>query len=479
MSKKLIFIIGMVVLLGALAAVLVVLRRETPAAAPVSVDLPPVEYVLNYRGDEFGGLASVTVHNEKGEFSILPGDSPTIPGWESLIPSTYPLTRILDVCAGLISQSLVAEDPPDLSVYGLDQSRAWVEITTKSGDGTTLYVGNEAPDKASVYVRLEGRPEVYQAGKWEMDNLSQGIFDFVDKGVSPQLAEDESGSFEFSEISLGGTVRPDGLVRIVPVVQEEGVTAKSRITNPYRITSPVDEDLNLDKGLPVLKTLSNIQADSVAARVYGPGDLARYGLDKPYSTAAVSGTLGHGLGGFALRASSPDDAGNVYIYREGSELIYRVAAANISWLGATWWSLMDKMIVLPFIDEVARVEVIGPQRQAAFDLSGKEDELKVDAQGLVLNTDDFRKYYQTLLSAVYDEYADEKIPPGAQPVLEIVYRYRSGQAPDRVSFYAAGSRRVLTSLNGGRPFYTYSAYVDWVFNSLDQVLQGKKVQSYL
>ena len=140
---------------------------------------------------------------------------------------------------------------------------------------------------------------------------------------------------------------------------------------------------------------------------------------------------------------------------------------------------MDKMIILPFIDAVARVEVISPQRQAAFELSGEEDELKVETGGLVLNTDDFRKYYQTLIGAIYDESTEERLPAGAKPVLDIVYHYRDGQEPDRVSFYASGSRRVLSSLNGGRPFYTYVAYIEWVLNDLDQILQGKKVQSYL
>ncbi|MDR2376686.1 MAG: DUF4340 domain-containing protein [Treponema sp.] len=473
MSKKIVFIIVMVVLLAAMGFTLTMLRRETPVVSTLS-DLPPVEYIINYWGDEFGGLASVTIYNEKGEFSVVPGDPPAIPGWESLIPSTYPLTRILDVCTGLISQGLVVEEEVDLSIYGLDQVRAQAEIKTNRGDGTTLYIGNEAPDKSSVYVRLEGSSQVHRAGKWDIDNLLQGIFDLVDKEISPQLASDDSGSFEFSEISLGGTVRPDGLIRVVPITEE--MSSRSRISDLYRLISPVETALNLDKGLPILQTIPGIQADSVIARVYGPDDLARYGLDNPYSTAAISGTLGQG---FALRASSPDANGNVYIFREGSELVYQVAASKFSWLTVTWWDLMKKMIILPFIDSVARVEVISPQRQVAFDLSGEEDELKVESGGTVLNTDDFRKYYQTLIGAIYDEYSEERIPAGAQPVLEIVYHYRDGQTPDRVSFYASSSRRVLSTLNGRRPFYTYLAYVEWVLNDLDQVLQGKKVQPYL
>jgi hypothetical protein len=477
MSKKLIFIAVMVILLAALGAALVLLRQETPAVASPLAELPPVEYVVNYRADEFGGLASVTVHNEAGEFSVLPGDPPSVPGWESLITSTYPLTRILDACAGLVAQDLVVEDAEDLSIYGLDQGRARVEIRTNSGDGTTLYVGNEAPDRSSVYVRLEGSSQVYRVGTWDTDYLFQGLFDFVDKEVSPQLATDDSGSFEFSEITLGGTVRSDGLIRVVP--NQEESSSKSRIFSLYLITSPIKETLNLDKGLPILQAIPGIQADSVIARVYGPEDLARYGLDKPYSTAAISGTLGQGLGGFALRASAPDANGNVYIYREASELVYQVAASNLTWLSTSWWDLMDKMILLPFIDQVARVEVITPQRQVAFYLSGEEDELKVESGGTVLDTDDFRKYYQTLLGAIHDEYAEEKVPTAVQPILEIAYYYREDLPSDRVSFYPANSRRVLTSLNGGRPFYTYSTYVDWVINDLDKILQGNKVQSYL
>jgi hypothetical protein len=478
MSKKLVFILVMVVLVGLMGLALVLIKRKEPAPPVPVAELPPVEYVFDYRADEFAGLASVAVKNATGEFLVLPGDPPTIPGWESLITNTYPLTRIVDIGGSLVSRGLVVEEAEDLSIYGLDQARAEVEITTKSGDRTTLLVGNEAPDRSSVYVRLEGRPQVHQAGKWEIDSLLQGVYDFVSREVSPQLPDDESGIFEFQEILLGGAVRPDGVVRIAHEAPEQGPTV-SRTTSLYRISGPIDISLNLDKGLPILKTIPNIQADSVAGRVSGPGDLVPYGLDRPYSTAAINGTLGQGLGGFALRASRPDSDGNVYIYREGSELVYQVAASAIPWLTATWWDLMDKMIILPFIDEVARVEVLSPNRQVAFDLSGEGDDLKVETRGVVLNTDDFRKYYQTLLSAVYDEYAEETIPAGAQPLLEIVYRYRNGHDSDRVSFYAAGSRRVLTSLNGRRPFYTYSAYTGWVLGDLDRILAGEKVQSYL
>jgi hypothetical protein len=475
MAKKLIFILVLVVLAAALGLGLYFLNRPVKTLDPLSPVLSDTEYLIDYRDEKYGGLASVTIKNEKGEYTILPGDPPVIPGWESLISTTYLLTRLVDNSTSLISRGLVAEEA-DLAVYGLDKPRAQVEIETRSGDGTTLFIGADVPDGAGVYVCLEGRPPVYQVGKWEMDSFFQGVFDFVGKELSPQLPDDGYGGFDFEEITLGGTVRPDGLVRII---HEEQDVQPGRLSNAYRISGPIEASLNLDKGLTTLKSIAGLTADRIVARVNEPGALARYGLDKPYSTASISGTLGQGLGGFSLSASRPDAQGNVYIYRQGGDLIYQMAASALPWLETSWWNLMEKMIILPFIDDVAQVEVLSPQRRVSFNLSGEGDDLKVEAQGIDLDVQFFRSYYQSLLSAIYDEYTDDRIPPGAQPIMEIVYRYRDGRQPDRVSFYASSSRRVLTSLNGGRPFYTYAAYVTKVQNDLDQLLEGKKVLPYL
>jgi hypothetical protein len=477
MTKKLIFILAMAVLAAALGLGLYFLNRPAKTADDsASPALSDTEYLIDYRDEKYGGLASVTVKNEKGEYTVIPGDPPVIPGWESLISSAYPLARIADNSAGLSSRGLVTEDG-DLAVYGLDKPRAQAEIKTKSGDGVTLFIGADVPGGTGVYVCLGGRPPVHQAGKWEMENFFQGVFDFADKELSPQLPDDGYGGFNFEEITLGGAVRPDGLVRVIH--QEQKDAQPGRLSNAYRISGPIEASLNLDKGYTILKSIPGVSADRVVARISGAGDLALYGLDKPYSTAAVSGTLGQGLGGFSLSASKPDAESNVYVYRQGGELVYQMAASGLPWLEAGWWDLMDKMIILPFIDDVAQVEVISPQRRVSFNLGGEGDDLTVEAQGAELDPKFFRSYYQSLLSAVYDEYTDEKIPPGARPVMEIVYRYRDGRRPDRVSFYASSSRRVLTSLNGGRPFYTYSAYITKIQNDLDQLLEGKKVLPYL
>jgi hypothetical protein len=205
------------------------------------------------------------------------------------------------------------------------------------------------------------------------------------------------------------------------------------MANPYRITGPVDAGLNLDRGLQSLEGLFGLQASSVAARISGSADLKSFGLAEPWSTATVSGTPD--LGDFSLRVSAPGASGNVFIHRDGVPLIYSAPASDLPWLSLSWFDLMDKLILIPFIDRVASVAVKTPERTVAFSLSGEGDALAVKAGDITVDTAIFRAYYQILLTAMYDEYAEVSPASLSEPFLEIEYRYRDGGAADTVGFY--------------------------------------------
>jgi hypothetical protein len=165
-------------------------------------------------------------------------------------------------------------------------------------------------------------------------------------------------------------------------------------------------------------------------------------------------------------------------------LVYEADASQLPWLEASWFDLMDRLIIFPFIDSLSTVDVRTPARTVSFSLSGEGDDLKVNFQNINIDTANFRVYYQTLMLAMYDEVSPEKPAPSAKPILEIVYHYRNsigtnGKVADTVSFYSTASRRVLTSFNGGRPFYTFAAYVEKVIADLGQILVGKRVLPYI
>jgi hypothetical protein len=477
-NKKIIFIMVMTLALAALGGALFVLSREPPAP-PAAVS----EEVYIFRAYESGDAAAegpatvlVAVENGAGVYTLIPGDPPVISGFEGLTLDAYSLNRILNTVTKLVSRGLVTENAADFSVFGLDPPRARIVVRTRRDGDQVILIGSDAPDGSNVYIKKAEAPAVYLAPVTDISLCLKGPLDFVDTGITPS-PEKENGISSFEKMTLGGAVRGDAPVTIVKEDPAEKSGPPGFMASPYRITSPVDAGLSLDRGLPSLESVFGLRASKAAALISGAADLGPFGLAEPWSTMAVSGIPGQE--DFSLRVSAPDGSGNVFIQREGIPLIYRAPASSLPWLELSWFDLMDKLILIPFIDRVAAVEIKTPERTVLFSLSGEGDNLQVKAGDTAIDTAVFRTYYQTLLTAMYDEYADLSPPSLSAPFLEIVSHYRDGRAADTIGFYRAASRRILTSLNRGRPFYTFAAYADKVIADLDLVLKGSKVRSYL
>jgi hypothetical protein len=479
-KKRAVFLVLVLAASGVLAFLAFILLKPEEADA-AAVETPPVEYILNLEG-----IKSVTVKNAEGEFTVFPGKetedsgtagngaAPFIAGFEDCAMPAWDLGRMLEVPASLVSRGLVGEAPAERAPFGLDPPRAEVRIETESGEAV-LYIGNDAPDGSNVYTAKKGDSGVYLAESWNLGNYLKRALDFADLAVTPPPVDDGAGAFVCDSIRLGGLVRRGEEITVVkePI---EATGQPGLMAGPFRLTSPFGAQFSMDKGLPALQGIFGIRASRAVAKGEDP---ASYGLAEPWSTVAVNGTLEKGMGGFAVRSSRPDASGNVYVMKEGSDVIFEAAASALPWLSVSWFDLMEKLIVLPYIDSVAAVEVRTPERAVEFALSGEKDDLKIRAGGVDLDVSVFRSYYQTLLTASYEERTDISPASLPSPFLEVVYRYREAKDPERIRFYSTGSRRVLVNYNGGRVYSTYSAYTGKVIADLDQVLAGQKVLPYL
>jgi hypothetical protein len=476
MNKKIIFIVLLLVVIAALGCILFFLdktEKETQA-------LPPPRPEENYLV-RMDGVIGVDVINEHGEFTVLSGgdgEDPFIQGFDELSLDTFYLERMLETGGNIISRSVVTDAAEDLVPFGLNPPRVKIASKNNAGETALVHIGNDAPDGRSVYAGIEGSGAVHLVNSGDITNFLKRALDFVELEVTPPGTDDGAGGVVFDTIRLGGLVRKGEDVTIVKEDINTSDTSNRLQMNPYRIQSPRDARLNMDDGVKQIQALFSLRANRAAAIVKDTAELAAYGLSQPYATAEVRGILGKGLGGFTVKVSEPDSAGYVFVQKEDDSIIYEIPASGLPWLGSTWFDLMEKIIVLPMIDDVGSVEIRTPQKAVTFTLSGKEDELVVNAGNTVIETRNFRSYYQTLIIASYNEYTD--IPAAAlqTPFLEIIYTYREGNS-DRVSFYATGSRRVLVSFNGQKPFYTYSVYTDKIIADLDSVLAGTKVMPYL
>ncbi|MDR0759467.1 MAG: DUF4340 domain-containing protein [Treponema sp.] len=482
--KRIWVAISLAALAGGLGVFMAIFSRDKPAeAGPLAMAEPVLQAAAERE------LVRISVQNESGGYTLVKGAEGDffIEGFED-VPQDANALFLTASRLGRVRFQELAESPDDLKpedmrLFGLAEPRARVRLEYADGTEALLSIGAEAPDGKNNYVRNGEGAGISLAASADIGDCLRRALDFVDRTVTPP--PESPNGIAFDTITLGGRVRGSEPVHILyrplsGATEGEDSPEGGFLANPCRLVRPVEAGVDLDRGLPMLLALFGIKADRVAARLDGPLSPADFGLAEPYSTASVTGTLGGGIGGFSLRASAPNEQGLVYLQREGSDLVYEIAGSKLPWFEAGFFDLMDSLVILPFIDSVASVELRrGTNPLAAFTLSGKGDDLAVKAGDALIDTALFRNFYQTLIAARYDEYYDKALPQNAVPVLEIIYRYRNGKAPDTVAFYPATSRRVLTSLNSRRPFYTYAAYVDKVMADCEHILAGQRVLPYL
>lgn len=456
-------------MIAALVTVIMLLNPQKASVANGEERLSAPEYVTTVKGVE-----RLVVRNAVDEFIVIAGEVPGVQGYETVPMNIDSLARLLHIAGALRSQRMIAETADDAR-FGLAEPRATLTLYA-ADQQQTLLIGDAAPGGNYVYVKTATSPRIHLAALDDIAPYLRRAIDFVSLDIVPATTA------RIDRVTLSGAVRQNAVVIIENRDATQGDAA-------YWLIQPITAVLSANKGYTLLRSLSaGLVADRVAA-VGNTAVLDSAGLHEPYSTISVSDGQD---GNYTLKASAPDSVGNVYLASDYTQrenappvisVVYQLPASRLPWLEATWFDLTNKLIVLPHIDTLAAVELTTLSGAVSFMLSGAGDELRVKASTQDIDTAKFRVYYQTLIAARYDEYADVSELPSAAPFLEIVYRYRSGSSAtdksDRVSFYATDSRRVLSSLNGGRLFYTYLAYTDKVIADLALLLAGQAVQPYL
>jgi hypothetical protein len=453
----------MLVVLAGLGISLLLLGRE-----PAIAELEPIpeEYIF-IAADSENEIKYITVLNSHGEYTIRAGDNPVIIGYENFPINFFNFFHILNASWRLSSWGLITDDTTNLPDFGLDPPQAQVFIQTVNGQTVTLLVGSSAPG-GNIYVKLQDNRQIHLASFFDAGIFLRSFYELMDTAITPGIQRNHEGMFIFDRIILGGEVRE----AITIVNSDPTHTIQAYVISPCQIISPVNAAVSIEQ-VHLLESLFGLHGDKVVGR---SEELVYFGLAQPWSTAEVFTAAGN----FRVLVSKPDNTGMVFIHRQGSPLIYETYDFNLPWLEVSYFDLMNRMVHLPFIDNVASVEIKAQERTVSFFLSGEGNAMTVRAGTIDIDPRNFRVFYQNLVSARFDEYAGipaALLPP---PFLEIVYHYRdSSRSSDTVSFHEASGRRVLTSLNRGRAHFTLITFTDRILSDLELVLTGQPVRSYL
>ena len=160
MSKRtktlILALLALVLLVGAFFAVKLLLPEEevvesSSASTPITL--------ISMEADE---IASIEVDRPEGGFTLRNKNGvASIDGLSGLPLDADLMQETISTITTLFAKEVVAENPDNYGVYGLDNPSYTAKVTRTDGTSFTLEFGLESSASYGTYTKLKGSPEVY------------------------------------------------------------------------------------------------------------------------------------------------------------------------------------------------------------------------------------------------------------------------------------------------------------------------------
>lgn len=483
---KLLLIVILIAAVG-LAAYFLVIRpiveytEEVPEEKVELLDgevLGPQNRILIMEYLKNDNIASIDIHNEHGEWGVVYDeedeqfyikDSPSAPY------DRQKLQDLLSAAGYTLSIERITDYTDNFGEYGLSEldDPAWYTITDRSGNSHKLYVGDIIPSNAGYYVRYDGRDAVYVLDYTIADTLLAPL----ENMITPTLAFPISAG-DYHTITNFAFKRDGELFVALEYIEAEeqrlnGTTAVHRFLYPAEY---IPNDLNYLDIFALFKSYSGI-----STLIYKPKkeDLVTYGLDDPkydlyfeYKGIPTN-----------IIFSKPNESGNYYAYSPIFDLITEVDAANASWLD---WGLIDwieRPLFQMNITSVDTIEIESAEADYRFKLESDENGFKSVREEIrdrdIENTDNFKKFYQTILMTNLQDYVDRTEEEIAALVdagehMKMTITMTDGSVKE-YKFYPYETRRSYYTVNGTGDFYILRDRMTKIIDDALKVMTGEEI----
>ena len=418
------------------------LKKDVPAPEPV-----PVTPAIRLGNLDISKLAkidapSVTLEKLSGEWEVvsLAGAAPAYS--VDLNPQfTNSLAWLL---ATVWADSIVDEDPQDISIYGFDNPSARITVTDVDGKQAVYIRGDLTPSRLTYYVMEEGDPKVYTVSV-----QLAGYFDFSLDDIRQRLL---LGEIDLQTLNSFRLESQDANIEIVlkpAVVPAHLATGFSQfiISSPYILSRGVDNEA-LHKN--VLEHIKNLQIAHFIDD--NPVSLIPYGLDQP--TRIYINSKQQSLD---LLAGNRLNNGLRYAKLPSAPGVFAVAGLDTI-VNIKPFALVDKIALLVSINTVDRITIGGGPQPITAEVLGQDNDAIFYFNGRQAEDTSFRKWYQSVIGLLFDaDIPGASIQVGGTPiVIEYELNIYSGASasisliPYDRDFYAvlqSGTTEFLISRN--------------------------------
>lgn len=478
----------------AVVAVLVVIlvllpepaEKPDPSASP-SESIQPIEthYLVN---EQFTKLDSITLYDADGakvhtittaskddgsiEYSIAPSRE----GW-NYDPDTFRSTAVN--ASTLSALSLVAENPTDLSQYGLDKP-TW-KIVTSFDSGARKYellVGAPTALNNSYYC-ANGDGNVYAVGAYGIGTLTRDEMSYRTYAFFPSYYDQDAmevntdGAITFVR-ALDPSTGYDLQVRKIEEGEFESPATQMYMDAPIETFVSEDQAENKLINVAVLITVNGIYIDD-------PTDeqLAECGLDNPKEVWLKNedGDEVHYYIGNIVGS-------NAYVMVDGVDTVLTAEGVYTALFELKYTDIMFKMLLRDNVREVSRVEYDLPDgTHRTLELSYAEptgDEVAGTVSGSLDGTpissvNASRLYAATLGVNIYEAYEKGSITLPRTPTVKVEV-VRNDGGTTSLELYAINERRYAVVLDGEETgFYVHRDLVNTMINAFGYVDRGETI----
>jgi hypothetical protein len=493
-SIKRILIAGIVI--AASALLLVVFKYIFPEpvddtqidVSPMPTEAP-VYYIIKDEGDNVTGMKCTYSDNSTFMIDITSNGDGTFsyaaaPKDAFFDYNTSKFRSMMYTMTSLTATALVEKEPENLSIYGLDKPQFTMEISFKSGDKTTLYVGNETPIAGNYYVITDKDNTVYTIGNYLSSLVMRKPIMYRNIEIFPTYEDEDI----YTSINYVGIVKRDGTV-IDLNLDSEFKMEGNKASSAYMITSPVRTSCADDQvQTKIMDVVATVKFSSILCDIK-EDQFKDYGFDKP-ARLKMRDTSDNSLD-IVIGSTSGDSCyaalGAQYDAYVAGEIDYLTVltytGTSFDYLDINYMSLLNRAIWLIDIHDVASV---------VYDMDGKVYDMQlseyndvtgsgVDVVRVVskmnskdINEDNTKRIYSRTLNFRVVGTLAEGIEYAEDYTYSITVNLRDGSS-HVMTMNKINDRQFACIIDGVATYYVYLSNIENLTTALDRAMDDREV----
>ena len=304
-------------------------------------------------------------------------------------------TSIMDrlwIYSSIWSESLIDENPPDISIFGFDNPLGHMLFADSDGNTAEFIIGSMNPARTAYYVMLAGQSEIYTLSEYLTENINLGIDDIRDRDLFRSLELEFVIDF-LIEYRPGDNFYEQRRLEITRKFEEDdpyiSTYSEFLVTSPYTGTYGADSNTFWR----FLESLRFVEIEEFIDD--NPSSLAAYGLNNPGRIFVNSAS-----GTFEMLYGRRE--GDLYYAKfVNSNAVFTVNGLD-SILNTAPFSLIDKFILLHHVDHIDRFSVTAEGRTLTGTIQGTGDDVIFHLNSRRASVREFRLFYQTVIGLLKD-----------------------------------------------------------------------------